>query len=228
MHLDTAVDQVRSFMFAGYDTTSSLIQWALYYLSLPANASVLADLISEHNQVLGTDKEAIEACLLTNPALPLTTAIIKETLRLEPPAASARYVPSTDTPLQVTLSDGRLSEPLNGTVLYINHHIIQRSTKTWGPDAHEFRPQRWLDKDYMSRIPPGAFRPFERGPRDCIGQELAMLEAKIALALTVRKFRFEKVGGKKGVLGEVWNVYKLTSSPSDGMMMRVSLREKAR
>ncbi|WEW56154.1 hypothetical protein PRK78_001589 [Emydomyces testavorans] len=225
--LDTIVDQVRSFLFAGYDTTSSLIQWLLYYLSLPSNASVLRDLIAEHDQVLGTSPEATEASLLTNPSLPFTTAVIKETLRLQPPAATARWArPTTDPPFHVVLADGRLSKPLNGAVLYINHRIIQRSPRAWGPDAHEFRPYRWLDKEYMSRIPAGAFRAFERGPRDCMGQELAMLEAKVVLAMTMRRFRFEKMGGRKGELGEVWNVYQLTSSPSDGMRMKVAFREK--
>ncbi len=80
----------------------------------------------------------------------------------------------------------------------------------------------------------GAYRPFERGPRNCIGQELAMLEGMLVLVSVAREFAFEKVGltGRAVVDGgekerEVWSEHAVTSVPVDGMVMRVSMSEKA-
>ena len=78
----------------------------------------------------------------------------------------------------------------------------------------------------MSKIPPGAWRPFERGPRNCIGQELALIEGKVVLAAVTRGLRFEKVGntGQNGEK-EVWGINNVTAVPVDGMLMRFHLRE---
>ena len=83
--------------------------------------------------------------------------------------------------------------------------------------------------------------PFGAGPRNCIGQELAMVEAKVVLCAVVRGFKWEKVGysgkaqkentqiprgdGKDDSEREVWSVMQVISTPVDGMRMRVQLRE---
>ena len=64
---------------------------------------------------------------------------------------------------------------------------MQRSPALWGPDVHAFRPERFLAEN-AGTVPPNAFRPFEKGPRNCIGQELALLEVKIILVLTIRRY----------------------------------------
>jgi hypothetical protein len=93
-------------------------------------------------------------------------------------------------------------------MLYVNHFLIQRDPKFYGETANEFVPERWLgDTDTTgtrkdeegsqagaSQIPISAWRPFERGPRNCIGQELAKLEARVILACVMRRYDFVKVG----------------------------------
>ena len=94
-------------------------------------------------------------------------------------------------------------------VLYPMQHIIHRDPSVYGPTANDFVPERWTgDTDTSTstntemngaaatpgKIPPSAWRPFERGPRNCIGQELANLEARVILTFVMRRYDFVKVG----------------------------------
>lgn len=235
----TCVDQVKSFLFAGQDTTATLIQWLCYEMSKASqhqqHAGFLQRLRQEHDTVFGLgafsalDKLSATA---TNEkegtialSLPFTTAFIKETLRLHPPAATSREVPWEVTSATLSLSDQNVS--VAGLQIYACHWLIHRNPKIWGADANAFNPNRWLDEVYVAQLPPGAYRPFERGPRNCIGQELAMLEGLVVLCAIARAFNFEKVGldGRLNANGElekeVWNIYAVTSVPVDGMVMRV-------
>ena len=263
----STVAQIKSFLFAGQDTTATLIQWMCFELSKsswsPAAADILKKLGAEHDSVLGTEGgpfNALDVLGSTDEAsrketeailgsrLPYTTAFIKETLRLHPPAATARLVPeiSPENPTPVTMrmrtvSGKEKDVEVNGLRIYSAQHLIHQHKDIWGPDARIFRPERWLDDKYMSTIPTGAWRPFERGPRNCIGQELAMVEAKVVLCAVVRGFEWEKVGysgksqkedmelprgdSKDDPERDVWHVNQVTSVPVDGMKMKVHLRE---
>lgn len=226
--------QVKSFIFAGQDSTGTLIQWLCYEMSKSRhdsrNADSLKRLRQEHDAVFGPDRfsalDVFSSSMNESLSLPYTTAFIKETLRLHPPAGSARFVPWDKTSTTLSLPEGDVC--IAGLNIYICHYLIHRNQKVWGPDAHIFNPERWLDEAYVARLPPGAYRPFERGPRNCIGQELAMMEATMVLCAVARAFMFEKVGltgqtdGVGRVEKEVWNKLAVTSVPVDGMVMRVS------
>lgn len=194
--LQQTSDNLRVFMFAGHDTTSILMQWALYELSKsPQQRRTLFD---ELDKLFGTDADpkAIGAKLLAPGGAELlnhmtyTSAIIKETLRLHPPAATVRFT-TPGTNFQLTLPGGQEICP-DGCIMYINSFIIQRDHNVWGDNADDFVPERWLGD--TSCIPAGAWRPFERGPRSCIGLELANIEAKVILALAARRYDFIKIG----------------------------------
>ena len=242
----SCVDQVKSFLFAGQDTTATLIQWICYEMSKakhsPHHATILSRLRQEHDavfgphpfsalQVLSSPATAESESILTS-KLPYTTAFIKETLRLHPPAATVRAVPWEATSLSLALPSHPVS--IAGLQIYPSLYLIQRNPNVWGPDAHLFNPGRWFDDAYLAGLPVGAYRPFERGPRNCIGQELAMLEGMVVLVSVARGFSFEKVGltGRAVVDGgekekEVWSEHAVTSVPVDGMVMSVSMNEKA-
>jgi cytochrome P450 len=70
---------------------------------------------------------------------------------------------------------------------------IHRDPQIYGETANEFVPERWLH-GAAEAIPASAWRPFERGPRNCIGQELANIEARVVIALVARRYDFSKVG----------------------------------
>lgn len=184
--LQNTADQIKTFLFAGHDTTSVLLQRLFYALSV--HPKCLEAIRAEHGAVFGgSDPQEV---LLARPdesikALPYTSACIKEALRLWPPAASARMArPGAE--LKVRTENGE-EVCLDGVVLYLCHYLIQRDPKVYGETADDFVPERWLgDSDTSSenkdaarieaggsRIPISAWRPFERGPRNCIGQELA-------------------------------------------------------
>ncbi|OJJ44441.1 hypothetical protein ASPZODRAFT_145000 [Penicilliopsis zonata CBS 506.65] len=202
-------DQLKSFLFAGHDTTSTLLQWAFYELSRTPRA--MQALRAEHDAVLGLDpspdvvrKKFLSPTSTTTIAgdellrrLPYTAAVIKEILRLYPPAGTARYS-SPGTGFTVRLPDGK-NLCLDGVMLYNCHSIIQRDEAVYGPTKDAFMPERWLSAgdDGSSSVENNgvsAWRPFERGPRNCIGQELATIEARVILACVARRYEWEKVG----------------------------------
>lgn len=207
--LQSIADQVKTFLFAGHDTTSILLQRVLYALSI--HPECLAKIRAEHDAIFrGSDPKDVFLAYPdeTMKALVYTSACIKEALRLWPPAGSARM---SHNGFKVRTSDGN-EVCLDDCVLYLCQHIIQRDPKVYGETADDFVPERWVGDTATSsthtdeegswagasRIPISAWRPFERGPRNCIGQELANIEARVILACVVRRYDFVKVG-----LGEI-------------------------
>ena len=231
---DAAVRQIRTFLFAGHDTSSSTLCYCYHYLS--RHPQICASLIQEHNDVLGPDVNEAESLLSNSPhllnQLPFTTAVIKETLRLYPPASSTRV---GEPGFNIITPDGRAC-PTEGLLVWSNHFAIHRNEDYWKrPD--EFLPQRWLAEkgDELYNSEKGSWRTFEHGSRNCIGQELAMMELKLVLAMTVRKFNvdsaydeYDKMRNRrapKTVDGErAYQILKGAAHPNDGFPCKVSLR----
>lgn len=207
--LQSIADQIKTFLLAGHDTTSILLQRLFYALSIHPHC--LAKIRAEHDAVFGNSDP--REVFLTRPdetmnGLVYTSACIKEALRLWPPAATARMAYNG---FNVRTSDGE-EVCADKCVIYSCQHILHRDKKVYGDTADDFVPERWIgDVDTSSEakdvdggvtgesnIPISAWRPFERGPRNCIGQELANVEVRVILACTMRRYDFVKVG-----LGEV-------------------------
>lgn len=201
----TAIDQIKTFIFAGHDTTSSTIAYAFYLLHTSPKAH--ARLCTELDTVLGPSATS-PSILKTSPhlinALPYTLAVLKETLRIFPPASTIRYTPPDST---LTLTDPAtgIKYPLADCEIWPASHALHRNEKYF-PRPLDFIPERFMPPgspefaEFLANLPDGtpkppathkdAWRPFEKGPRNCIGQELAVLETKVILALTVREFDF--------------------------------------
>lgn len=127
--------------------------------------------------------------------MPYSSAVIKEVLRLWPPAGTARMtIPGAGVAVKTPAGE---TYSLDGVHVYNCAIIIQRDPEVYGDSADYFVPERWLS-GAGDHIPVSAWRAFERGPRNCIGQELATLEARIVLAL-VSKYDFVKVRLKLAV-----------------------------
>ncbi|KAK3374875.1 cytochrome P450 [Podospora didyma] len=193
-----ACDQLNTFLFAGHDTTSVLLSWLFYELSRTPRA--LKAVRDELDDVFGADPSpsAVREKLLSNGGKDLvsrmtyTNAAIKEALRLWPPAATARVTGTEGSGITIKTPAGDVY-PLDGVYVYNCQILIQRDPEVFGETANEFVPERWLG-EAGEKIPPSAFRAFERGPRNCIGQELATIEARVVVALLARRYDFVKVG----------------------------------
>ena len=198
--LQQTVDSLKTFLFAGHDTTSIVLQWSFY--ELERSPRVARALCAELDELFGPDPDPrtvmnvlVERGDDVMRRMVYTSAFIKEILRLYPPAGSARYAPP-GSGFFVTGRDGR-QYCLDGMVIYLCATLIQRDPAVYGPTADEFIPERWLgdgEEEKGGKIAASAWRPFERGPRNCIGQELANIESKIILACVARRYEFVKVG----------------------------------
>ena len=229
---DFAISQVRTFIFAGHDTTSTTMCYAFHVLS--CYPEIRRALVAEHDRLLGPDCHHDAAKIAEDPHLlnqfSYTTAVIKETLRLYPPASSTRG----GEPGYVLPGPKGLGFPTDGLFIWSNSYTIQRDPTYW-PEPDKFIPERWLVEEGHPLYPvKGAFRPFEFGPRNCIGQELAMLELKVVLILTAREFEISSVyeewdllhprKGPKTVKGErAYQILAGAAHPADGLPCRVRL-----
>ncbi|KAL7394038.1 hypothetical protein ABVT39_019743 [Epinephelus coioides] len=167
--------EVDTFMFEGHDTTASGMSFILYCLAChPEHQKMCRE---EIIQALD-GKDTMEWEDLNK--IPYTTMCIKESLRLYPPVPGI----SRQTTKPVTFPDGRtIPKGCNvGTSVYGLH----RNAAVWeNPDV--FDPLRFLPEN-VSKRSPHAFVPFSAGPRNCIGQNFAMNELKVATALTLRRY----------------------------------------
>jgi hypothetical protein len=239
-----ATYQIRLFLFAGNDTTSSTMVFVYHLLSQHPEA--LNAIREEHDRVFGTDIDQAAQLLVQRPSIlsecSYTMAVIKETLRLYPPAATMRAGRSG-----VSLNDRNGNRyPMDYVGATILHPAVHRNPRVW-PQPHRFMPERFLVGQEHELFPyPPAFRPFEQGPRNCIGQTLVWNEIQIALVLTIRKFditpRYEEWDAMRNIgiferlkvkfVGEpvktvhgdrAYQTEKAGTHPADGYPCRVSM-----
>jgi cytochrome P450 len=173
-------DEAMTLFLAGHDTTALALSWGLYLLA--QHPDVAAKLRSELCTVLG-DRPATSADVSR---LPFTDAVVHEIMRLYPPA----YIIGRQAiaPFDV----GGYQLPAGATVL-MSQWVVQRDPRFY-EEPERFYPERWLE-GLARRLPKFAYFPFGGGPRVCVGNTFAMLEAVLVLATLARKYGFSVTPG---------------------------------
>ena len=193
-----------TFIAAGHETTSNALTWALYLLS--QDPRTRAGVEQEVDAVL-PDGIVIPGAL---DKLVLTRAVIDETLRLYPPAATiSRQARDPDR------FGGMLVKA--GTQIVISPWVLHRHNRLWD-EPNRFRPERFLP-DAKREIDRFAYLPFGAGPRVCIGAAFALQEAVTVLATAVRRFRFDLKPGHPIV-----PLQRVSLRPQGGMPMMLRRR----
>ncbi len=178
-------------ILAGADTTAITIRAVFYYVL--RDPDVYRKLVAE---ILASDLDPERpAPYNTARALPYLEAVCREAMRLHPAVAMLleRYVPETG----LTLPDGSFVP--GGAAVGINPYVVGRNKGVWGPDADEFRPERWLrakdegEETYRLRLRQmnGADLTFGGGSRVCTGRNLATLEVYKVVATLVRRYEIQ-------------------------------------
>ncbi|UJR08161.1 hypothetical protein I4U23_012435 [Adineta vaga] len=208
-------DQALTFILAGHETTSNLMEWIMY--ELMTNPSVYQACQDEVDRVLPNG--LIPTYVHLN-QLPIIESVLQETLRLYPPAPffirqcihEQTIGKTTNHPLRIPI----------GTTILVNAYAVHRRTEFWSR-PNEFDYTRWLRDPTTGLKPklshPFCYLPFAAGPRNCIGQNFALLEAKVILAMFVQHCHFELEAGQQ-IIPEI----RITMRPKYGLRARISKR----
>jgi cytochrome P450 len=208
MSNELLLDECLTIFLAGHETTANALSWAWYLLSNHPEAE--AKLHAELAQVLGGRLPTFDDM----PRLPYTTAVVRESLRLFPPA----WVISREAVTPYRLEE---IEVPAGANFILSPFATHRDPRFW-PEPESFRPERWMENDPANESATRhrfAFFPFGAGTRVCIGEHFAMMEAVMAIAAIAQNFRLSLASGQKV---ELWP--QMTLRSRHPMVFRVEPR----
>jgi cytochrome P450 len=181
------VDFVLNFVFAARDTSALTTQWLFYELSKhpEIEAKLRAELAAKLPH-LGVGRDGYITADHVKQLVYLE-AVIKETLRLHPAAPLLSRFAAQDT---VIAGDVFIRKGQN---MGMSIYGMARNPRVWGPDAAEFKPERWIDgkTGELLTFPAIKFFSFSAGPHQCIGMKLAMLNLRVMNANLLHRYKFE-------------------------------------
>jgi cytochrome P450 len=195
-------DELITLFLAGHETTALSLSWTFFLLSRHPDARERMG--RELREAADSPDSPFRAQDL--PRLPYTEAVVKESLRLYPPAYAVGREALADCVI------GGYAVPAGATVFF-SPWVLQRDSR-WFADPGRFRPERWLDGS-TAQLPKYIYIPFGGGPRVCIGERFAMMEAVLVLATIGRRFELEMAGP------DPTPFQSITLRPEGGPIMRV-------
>ncbi|KAL7627819.1 hypothetical protein AAE478_002014 [Parahypoxylon ruwenzoriense] len=185
---DNLVDQLMTFLAAGHETTATSMTWAVYMLS--RHPEVQARLRAEIRENLPPLDSGRDVSSLDIDHMPYLNAVCSEVLRYYAPVPLTLREAAVDT----MILGQRVPK---GTAIMMSPWATNFDRALWGPDAHEFNPERWMPKGPDDRHAASggaasnyAFLTFLHGPRSCIGLTFARAEFACLLATWVGRFEF--------------------------------------
>jgi len=187
---------VITLLAAGHETTALAVAWAIH-------------LVGSHPEI--DDRLAEEARAVSGPdeRLPFARAVVREALRLYPPAWGI----GRETTRAIELDGHRIGP---GTQVYVVPWVTHRDPR-WFPEPERFDPDRWAEGAPAESA--RAWIPFGAGPRGCVGSGFAMIEAPLVLSTLVRRWRFVPLSGHPVELQPA-----ITLRPRHGLGMRIDRR----
>lgn len=195
-------DEVMTMVLAGHETTALTLSWC--WALLDRHPDVAARLREELARVLGGRAPTVADL----PQLRYTRAVIDEALRLYPPA----YIWFRRVEADDVLCGHRVHE---GGVVVLTPMVLHRHPRYWErPD--DFWPERWADTEAEKQRPRFAYLPFSGGPRQCIGNNFALMEATLVLATLAQRFSARLAPGYR-----LAPEYLVTLRPAGGLPMRL-------
>ncbi|OCT52095.1 cytochrome P450 [Cladophialophora carrionii] len=212
---------------AGQDTTSVAITWALYLLAHhPHVQSTLRSEVHKHLPSPDMQDETVDAPLIGSLPYSPQYGVCNETLRFFPLApVLRRYVVKSGTIV--------LGEPIPvGTVVMTSIWGTHRMKSVWGPDAGEFKPERFIqyDRDGKMKSDPHAgfkgqeasyrYLPFGAGPRSCIGERYARGEFAALVSGLIGRFEWSVLDPAKKMLEDIKMNFGIVSKPEGGLQLR--------
>jgi cytochrome P450 len=198
-------DETITLFLAGHETTASTLSWTWWLLA--QNPTVEAKLHAELDGVLGDRLPTLDDL----PKLIYTGHVITESLRLYPAAWGLARLAVKDHEIA--------GYPVTkGMGVAMAQWVVHRDPR-WYNAPEEFRPERWED-DLMKRLPRFAYFPFGGGPRQCIGNTFALMEATLILATIARKFRLRLVANHS-----VTPLASITLRPRHGVRVILEARQ---
>ena len=202
-------DEIMTLFLAGHETTANALTWTWFLLS--QNPHVERALSAELDSVL----VGAPPSLRDLPRLPYTEMVVKESMRLYPPAWGIGRRAIHD----FELNGFRIPA---GTNVFILQWLVHRDPRFF-PDPLKFDPERWRDDPIRrGRLPRFAYFPFGGGPRVCIGAGFAMMEATLLLATLAQRFRLELPPNTR-----VTPHFSITLRPKHGLKMRLHRRVRS-
>ncbi|KNE67719.1 hypothetical protein AMAG_12450 [Allomyces macrogynus ATCC 38327] len=196
------------FFVAGHDTTANALTFAMYLLGMhPAiQDRARQEVISVIGDVDGTTSDDAMPFPTADQErrMPYLSCCIKEVMRLFP---SLTIVPQRFTTTAVTLADGTMLP--RDTLVTGDIYSLHRNRAVWGPDANEFKPDRFLDSvgpDGQIPMHPAAanfgWTPFGGGQRICLGQQFSLVEQRVVLAMLLLRYTWTVVGDEHALKGK--------------------------
>jgi cytochrome P450/NADPH-cytochrome P450 reductase len=200
--------QINTFLIAGHETTSGLLSCTLY--ALLKYPDVLKKAYEEVDRVLGPDLDAKPTYQQVT-QLTYITQVLKEALRLWPPAPAYGIAPLKDETI------GGQYKLQKNTFVLVLVLALHRDPSVWGPNPDAFDPENFSREAEAAR-PVNAWKPFGNGQRACIGRGFAMHEAALAIGMILQRFKLIDHNRYQMVLKET-----LTIKP-EGFKIRARLR----
>jgi cytochrome P450 len=198
-------DEVMTIFMAGHETTAVALSWTWYLLARHPEAE--ARLADELRDVLGGRAPSVADL----PRLRFADMVVTESMRLYPPAYGIGRQAAKATEIA-----GHSIAPRD--ILVAPTWVVHRDRR-WFEEPEAFRPERWAG-DLARRLPRYAYFPFGGGPRQCIGNGFALMEAVLLLAAIAQRFRMTLVPGQR-----ITPTPYITLRPEPGIRMRLTRRQ---